>query len=260
MDESRVTGLVVRETDFGDYDKLITLVTAESGKISVTAKGARSLKSKHIPTTQLFAYGTYILKRYKQYWYLADSELSESFFGLRADVAKLALGAYIVDVCEDMSVEDQPDEPLLRLTLNALYALANDVAPREMIKAAFELKAMALGGFCPDLVACSRCGRSEDTEMYLDIMNGALVCPKCRGAYERDKIAAEEEYASNIYSHITPTVLSAMRHIAYTNQKKMLAFDLDGDSLSQLSQVCEKYLLNQMEHGFYSLDFYKSVK
>ena len=174
--------------------------------------------------------------------------------------ATIALAAYIVDVCADLSVEDQPDEPILRLTLNALYALANGVAPASVVKAAFELKAMALGGFCPDLVACSRCGRHEDTEMYLDIMNGALVCPDCRGAYEQKKHAEEEDAASDIYAHITPPVLDAMRHIAYSDQKKMLAFTLDDDSLLGLSQACEKYLLNQMEHGYYSLDFYKSVR
>lgn len=260
MEEIRLSGLVVREVEIGDYDKLITLVTMEAGKVSFTAKGVRSLKSKHIPTTQLYAYGTYILKKYKQYWYLVDSELNEAFWGLRTDIAKLALSAYIADVCADISVEDQPDEPLLRLTLNALYALANDVAPLWRVKAGFELKAMALGGFCPDLVACSRCGRYEGSDMYLDIMNGKLVCPQCRGAYERKKIAEEEDYASGIYSHITPAVLQAMRHIAYADQKKMLAFDLDEDSMKGLSQVCEKYLLNQMEHGYYSLDFYKSVK
>ena len=260
MDEQRVTGLVVRENEFGDYDKLITLVTAELGKITVTAKGARSIKSKHIPTTELFAYGTYILKKYKQYWYIADSELNESFFGLRSDVAKLALAAYIADVCADMTVENQTDEPILRLTLNSLYAIANDIADHALIKAAFELKIMALGGFCPDLVACARCGKSEDTDMYLDIMNGTIVCPECRGAYERKKIAEEEEYASSIYAYITPPVLQAMRFIAYSNQKKMLSFTLDEDSMKVLSNVCEKFLVNQMEHNYYSLDFYKSVK
>jgi hypothetical protein len=40
----------------------------------------------------------------------------------------------------------------------------------------------------------------------------------------------------------------------------MLSFTLDGDSVAGLCLACEKYLLNQMEHGFYSLDFYKSVR
>lgn len=260
MDELRVTGLVVRETEVGDYDKIITLVTAEQGKVSVTVKGVRSMKSKHIPTSALFAYGTYILKKYKTYWYIKDSELIESFYALREDVARLALASYVVDVCSDLSVEDQPDAPILRLTLNTLYAAAKSLAPLDTVKAAFELKAMALGGFCPDLVACSQCGKHENTEMYLDVVNGVLVCPDCRGAYERKKIADEEDTASSVYAHVTPAVLEAMRHIAYSDQKKMLSFSLDPDSAIGLSKVCETYLLNQMEHDYYSLDFYKSVK
>ena len=259
MDELRVTGLVVREVDIGDYDKLLTLVTHETGKISVTVKGARSLKSKHVPTSQLYAYAAYVLKRYKQYYYVADSELIESFYDLRTDVAKLALAAYFADVCSDVSVEDQPDEPILRLTLNALYALARSVAPDTQIKAAFELKAMALAGFCPDLSGCARCQKSEADDMYLDIMNGALVCRDCRGAYERKKTADDEATAS-IYAHISPAVLEAMRRVAYSDQKKLLSFSLDGDSLEEFALVCEKYLVNQMEHDYYSLDFYKSVK
>lgn len=254
-----MTGLVVREVDLGDYDKLITLVTRESGRVSATAKGARSLKSKHIPTTQLYAYGTYILKKYKEYYYVADSELIESFYGVRTDIVKVSLAAYLADICGEISVENMQDEPILRLALNSLYALSRDIAPPDQIKAAYELKAMALGGFCPDLVACSRCGRYENTDMYLDIMGGRLVCPDCRGAYEREK-RMDEDAAANIYAHVTPKVLEAMRHIVYADQKKMLAFTLDGDSLSQLSYVCEKYLVNQMEHDYYSLNFYKSVK
>lgn len=259
MEEIRVSGLVVREVDIGDYDKLITLVTREAGKVSATAKGARSLKSKHIPTTQLYAYGTYILRKYKEYYYVADSELIESFYGVRSDIAKVSLAAYLCDVCGEISVENMQDEPLLRLALNSLYAIANDLAPLDQIRAAYELKAMALGGFCPDLVACARCTRHENTDMYLDIMGGKLVCPDCRGAYEREKLLGEDA-ESSIYVHITPQVLEAMRHIVYSDQKRMLAFSLDEASLSELSLVCEKYLVNQMEHDYYSLEFYKSVR
>lgn len=259
MEELRVTGLVVRETDFGDYDKLITLITKETGKITVTAKGVRSLRSKHIPTTQLYSYSIFVLKKYKSYYYIVDSELSEAFYGLRTDIEKLALAAYIADICADISVENSPDEPLLRLTLNVLYAISEDVAPLDTIKAAYELKALALSGFCPDLVACSRCGKFENTDMYLDIMNGTLVCTDCRGAYQRKKIA-EEDGSADVYAHVPPTVLEAMRHIAYAEQRKLLSFELDPNSLGQLCHVCEKYLLNQMEHDYYSLEFYKSVR
>ena len=68
MTELSVHGLVVRETDVGEYDKILTLVTKEYGKISVTVKGAKSIKSKNIGACQPFAYCTYLLRKTKKYF------------------------------------------------------------------------------------------------------------------------------------------------------------------------------------------------
>lgn len=257
MEEIIVTGLVVRETELGEYDKLITVVTHELGKIFVTGKGVKSLRSKHVPTTQLYTYNTYVLKK-RKYYYIADSEQKESFFGLRSDLERLSLAAYISDICADMAVEGISDEPLLRLTLNALYALSQGKHHHTKIKAAYELKSAALAGLCPDLVACCQCGKYEGVPMYLDVMNGRIVCPDCRGAYESEKLI-EEDATADIYIKISPSVLEAMRFIVYSDQKKLLSFSLEDDGYGELSFVCEKYLLNQLEHDYYSLDFYKKI-
>ena len=69
MDRITVHGLNVRETETGDFDKLITLVTQEMGKITVTGKGVKSIKSKHMVACQPFAYSTFILKKSKSIHY-----------------------------------------------------------------------------------------------------------------------------------------------------------------------------------------------
>ena len=257
MEEITVTGLVVRETPLDEYDKLITVVTHELGKITIKGKGVKSLKSKHVSTTQLYSYNTYVLRK-RKYYYIVDSEHKESFFGLRTELARLALAAYIADICADMAAEENPDEPILRLTLNALYALSQGKYTPSKVKAAFELKSAALSGLCPDLVACCVCGCYEADAMYLDVMNGKIVCPKCRGAYVRGKLI-DEDATADIYIKLSPAVLEAMRYIAYSDQKKMLSFSLDDEDMTELSRACEKYLINQLENDYYSLDFYKKV-
>lgn len=258
MEEIIVHGLVVRETDLNDYDKLLTVITEELGKIYVTGKGVRSLKSKHLSSTQLYSYSIFVVKK-RKYYYIADSELKEAFFELRTDLERLSLCAYIADIAAEMTVENMPDVPLLRLTLNAFYAIARGKHPLSKIKAAYELKAAALEGVCPDLVACTVCGKFEGQSMYLDVMNGRLVCPSCRVAYEREKHFTQDDETADIYLKISPAVLDAMRYIAYSDQKKMLSFLLEEEMLDELSHVCEKYLVNQLEHSFSSLDFYKSI-
>ena len=117
MELTNVRGLVVKETPVGEYDKLLTVVTEEMGRITVSGKAIRSLKSKHMPATQLFCYSSFTLKKSHGYYYISDSALIESFYGIRLDLDRLALASYLCDVAAEMAVEGVGDEELLRLTL-----------------------------------------------------------------------------------------------------------------------------------------------
>ena len=258
MDRITVHGLNVRETETGDYDKIMTLVTAELGKITVTGKGVKSLKSKHMVACQPFAYSTFVLKKSKKFWYIEESESIDCFFGLRSDLDRLSLAAYVCDVLCDVSVENAPDPEMLRLTLNILYAIANksDVS-LSLIKAAFEFRAACECGFCPDLSQCDVCEKDVAGDVYLDVMNGRLLCSECKPRAEKEEALIEG--TARLYYIITRDVLSALRYIATCPQPKLLSFSVGEDDLYLLGRVCEGYLINHLEHPFSTLDFYKSI-
>lgn len=259
MEQICVHGLVVREVQTGEYDKLLTVVTEEMGRICISGKGVRSLKSRHMPSTQLFCYSSFVLRQSHGYFYISDSTLKESFFGLRMDLNRLALASYLCDITAEMAVEGVGDAELLRLTLNTLYALANhQKIPLTQLKAAFELRCAAIEGFKPNLVACDICSAYQDQTMYLDVMNGRLLCRNCLSTVRRTEDVTDEGTA-HIYLRLTPAVLEAMRYTIYASEKRYLLFSLHEDELPMYASVCEKYLLNHMEHGFYSLEFYKSL-
>lgn len=258
MERITVRGLNVRETETGDYDKIITLVTQEYGKITVTGKGVKSLKNKNMPACQPFAYSTFVLKKSKKFWYIEESELIECFFGLRDDLDRLSLAAYICDVLCDVSVEGAADFQLLRLTLNTLYAISNRKSEEmRKIKAAFELRACAQIGFLPDLSGCDVCGCDITADVYLDVMNGRLLCPECKPRAEKEEEMIEG--TARLYYIITCPTLNAMRYIVSCPQEKLLAFSLAEDDMYLLSRVTEGYLVNHLEHPFATLEFYKSI-
>ncbi|MDD6094480.1 MAG: DNA repair protein RecO [Clostridia bacterium] len=258
MERINVHGLNVRETDVGESDKIITLVTEEYGRLTVTAKGVRSLRSKNMVACQPFAFANYVLRRSKKYFYVEETELIDCFFNLRADLDKLSLAAYVCDVCCDVSVENQPDPELLRLTLNTLYAISNKDMPLQKIKAAFEFRCSAVCGFCPDLSQCDRCGKETHPKMYLDVMNGRLLCGDCKPFTEREEIM-EDNGTARLYYLLSEDVLAAMRYIAEAPAAKFLSFNIDEDGLYLLEKYSEGYLVNHLEHGFGTLDFYKSI-
>ena len=110
MEQLHVRGLVVRENQMGEYDKLLTVITEELGRITVSGKGVRSLKSKHMPATQIFCYSDFVLRQSHGYYYISDSALLESFFHLRMDLNKLALASYLCDIAAEFAVEGVGDE------------------------------------------------------------------------------------------------------------------------------------------------------
>lgn len=268
MERLTVKGLVLRETPVGDNDKLLTLLTAERGKMTVSGRGVRSLRSRHMASTQQFCYASYTLVKSKSiYPYISDSELIESFFGLRGNIERLAFASYVCEVADHVSVEENGDVDLLRLVLNTLYAASAGKKQIALIKAAFELRCAAVLGMCPDLSCCSVCGVKEAQLFYLDIFEGNLVCPDCmarRPSAEKDADGDGSSYQprggyQRPVSIVTPEILNAMRYAIGSDIAKFLSFTLTDDALISFGDIAERHLLHQLGCSFRTLEFYKSL-
>ncbi len=255
-----VDGLVIRESTSGENDKRLTLLTPDRGRIHVLAKGARSLKSKYMNSTPLFTYGNYEITQRGEHAWLAGASVTESFYGIRNDIERLALATYVVDVVHELSGEDVGAYDMLRLALNTLFAIANDIKPRPLIKAVFEFRAMTMSGYLPDLSACCVCGKPRAAYMYLDIMNGELKCAECLHSLEVRKPVAEDERAeARVLSPLGSGALAAARYVAEAPLERLLSFTPEDVAVSELARMSETYLLHHIEHNFSSLDFYHNV-
>ena len=177
MTTLEVKGLVIRITDMKESDRLITIFTEQMGIVSAMAKGARSLKSRQMASTMQFCYGNFVLYKRGEYYWIKESELIESFFGLRSSLEGLALATYITEVLADVAVAEA-ERDLLRLSLNSLYAISEQKYSLEKIKAAFEIRCASIIGFMPDVVACDSCGEKLG-DFFFDIMGGRIKCYSC---------------------------------------------------------------------------------
>lgn len=255
-----VDGLVIRENEVGENDKRIVLLTPDRGRISVLAKGARSLRSKYMNSAALFTYGNYEITERGEHAWLAGASVTEAFYGIRNEIERLALASYVVDVVYDLSGESEQASDMLRLALNILFAIANDCKPRPLIKAVFELRAMAMSGYLPDLGECCVCGKPRASYMYLDVMNGEMKCAECLHTAELKRLPAEDEMMSaRILSPMGSGTLAAARYILEAPLERLLSFVPEEHTVSELARMSETYLLHHLERGFSSLDFYHTV-
>ena len=144
-----VEGIVLRETETKEADKILTVLTKSEGKLTVIARGARRKNSRTAAAAELLAYSEMTLFQRGKWSILDEASTIELFSGVRQDIELLALGSYFADLSELLSQEDVPAPELLSLLLNALYALGTLRRDPEQVKAAFELRILTLSGFAP---------------------------------------------------------------------------------------------------------------
>lgn len=240
--------LVLRETKYKEADRILTLLTDTDGKITAKARGALRKSSKLSAATQQLTYSEMTLFGNKGRYTVNEASIKEPFTGLRTDIAKFALGSYFAECLDALTVEDQPDAPMLQLGLNSLYALSNDLHEPEKIKAVFEIRLMCLSGYEPDLSACAVCGREEPEEPILSLESGCTICRRCRQAKLGDAVPL-----------CTPS-LAALRYAVNAAPKQIFSFRLDGEPMKTFASATEKYLLANTDRSFATLDYWKKIR
>lgn len=238
-------GLVIREQTIGESDRLVTLLTADFGIIKAFVRRAKQMKSKMNSATALFAYSNFTLYKTKDAFTVDDASPIEVFFELRRDIDRLSLAQYFAQLAYEMSAQEQPEEELLRLTLNSLHLLCRGEKNIFQIKAVFELRAMCIGGYMPSVLACDNCGTYETPTMYFDTLEGKIYCENC---------PKSEALA------VPKTVITAVRFICLTEPAKIFAFSLSDENIKLLGELAEKYTLSRVQRKLSALEFFKGLQ
>ena len=235
-------GIVLREVQYKETDKILTVLARGQGKVTVKARGCRRKNSPLAAGSQLLVYSDMTWFEYQGRWTLQEAATLQEFRGVREDLTRLALGTYFAEVCEAVAVEGEDNPELLSLLLNSLYALDTLKKPPELVRAAFDWRCMAIAGYAPSLDGCAVCGE-EPRQPRLNLTAGVVTCADCGGG-----------------AALTAEMLAAARHAVYGDPKRLFSFRLPPEQFPHFASVASDYLTTQLERGFRTLDFYHSVK
>ena len=217
-------GLILRETETKETDKILTVLTAEMGKIPVIARGARRKNSRLAAACQLFAWSEMTLYKRGNWYYLDSADPEELFAGLQKDLVRFALAAYLAELTEFVTGEENPAPELLRLLLNGLYALAKLNKDPALVKPAFTFRLLALAGFEPMIDGCAVCGAETALSPVLDVVQGVVHCRKCGGP-------GGESFP------LSAACMTALEHILHGSDRKLYSFTLMPEDLDRKSVV-----------------------
>lgn len=235
-----VTGMVLSTMPIGDYDKRLSILTLQKGRISVFVRGAKRPNSPFLGCSQPFCFGDFTLYQSRSSYYVAKAEIQNYFGELRSGLEQVSYGLYFCELAEVMTEEENDAKSILKLLYQSLRALSKGTIPAVLIRRIYELKLLYLEGQGPQVFECVHCKATNDLKAF-SIRRGGMLCETCA----KTEAAAQKIKESTRYT---------LQFICTTPIEKLYCFTLKEDIRKEFSSLVETYRREYVEYKLKSLD------
>ena len=261
MSHESIDGFILRTDDYKDNNRYLSVLTA-SGRITLLAKGSKSIKGDQMAISQPFVYGNFEYYERGEFNILKSGVCHRNFHAVSEDLQRYYFACYVCDLIHELSDEGEAADELLRLTLNTMHAVEKKLYPLPLIKGALELRAAALSGYSPDLFACAECGTRDAESFYLHVMNGYLICGDClKHSGERQKTHANEVRAAETIVMLSPAACAAVRYCLGAPLNRLFSFSLEEkEDLDAFAKLAQTYILSHLGRSFRTLELYDAIR
>ena len=241
-----VSGIVTRYVNYRENDRIHSIFTIERGRVDAKARGCRRPTSPLLPAAQPFVYGEFELFAGKDKFTLNQASVRESFFPVREDIERYAIGSSMLQLAHEAAQEGAPNGALFSLLYHALSFLAyGEIVPEDLFLC-FLARYLNAIGYCPAITACAQCGRDirGDAHVYYAAGAGGAVCAACAsGARE-----------------VSKTALEALRRMLRLEDDGMRRVRLTEGLRRELSAMLLSQVETSLEYGVHALSFYTDLR
>ena len=239
----RTRAVILRRRNYSDADRIVTVFTPDLGKRFLIAKGARKTTSRKAGHLELFNHANLLVAQARTWDIITECVTVESFLCLRADLDSIGRAAYICELVDAFTAEDDESHLLWELLLLCLRELNAGTDGGDLLLRWFELSLLSLMGFQPQLFDCLGCGDELlPDKNYLHLQAGGVYCPDCGLALQSTE-------------PIAPDVLKILRHLTRTHWPELRSLQLRQSTARAVENILHRYLVNVLERRLKSADF-----
>lgn len=233
-----LTGMVLSAVPVGEYDKRITLLTKERGKIAAFARGARRPNNPLIAASNPFAFGKFRAYEGRNSYTVVKAEISNYFRELALDMEGACYGFYFMEIADYYTRENIEEIHMLKLLYQSLRALEKKSLDNRLVRRIFELKTMVVNGEYPNVFSCMKC-KSEDHLMYFHVNSGGTLCEQCG------------KTAHALY--LDQSTLYTLQYIITAKIEKLYTFAVSAQVLQNLEKILDSYMGYYIDQKFHAL-------
>ena len=238
----RTEAIILKRTNFGEADRLLTLYTREFGKLKAIAKGARKPQSRKTGHVELFMRTRFLLAEGRDLYIITQAEMIEAYPALREDLVRTTYASYVVELLDRFTVEEDANRDIYRLLAKALGWLG-EADDMRLPTRTYELRLLGLTGFQPQLFQCVSCTEPvQEQDQFFSAELGGLLCPNCRPA---DRSAKP----------ITAVAVKVLRYLQTRPWDTVKSLQLKRPLHTELETLMHAYLTHILERNLKSVAF-----
>ena len=175
----RTEGLILHHKEFGEADRLLIVFSPHMGRLRLLAKGARKLTSRKAGHVEPLTHVSLLVARGQSLDIVSQADTLEPFRSLHEDLDSVGLAYYVAEMVSRFTEEGDENQALFELTLDTLGRLEEEDVDRQLVVRFFELRALGLLGYQPQLFFCVDCQKQlEPVTNYFIPAAGGVACPQ----------------------------------------------------------------------------------
>jgi len=196
--------LLLRKTPYRDSDYILSLFTKELGKISGIARNAKNSMKRFGARLEPFVHISVNLKETgREFKLIQDTDTIQVFSSFTEDIELFTFGSLLLETTDVLIPRESPNEEMFELLINALENMNFKESPLPIVLQ-FQLQALSISGYEPNLYTCAKCQEPIERDSYFSINGGGAVCFKCAGdkknglIFSKDFLLDRELMESNL--------------------------------------------------------------
>lgn len=234
-----LTGMVLNVMPIGEYDRRVTILTKERGKITAFARGARRPTSQLLAATGPFSFGEFECYRGRSTYNLLRAGIQNYFRDLSLDPTGACYGFYFLEMADYYAQENNDEKDLLKLLYQSMRALESSALDNRLVRRIFELKVLQIEGEVPNFFSCQSCGKKEDLRFFSMGRQG-MICKDC------------ERHPADL--PLVESALYTMQYVVSSKIEKLYNFAVSDEVLSIFDRIMNRYFAVHIPHKFKSPD------
>ena len=235
-------GIVLRATNYKESDKILSIFSLELGKISATLKGCRKPNAKLKFAGMPFCFAEFELVKKGDFFTVTNVTEIESFFGITSDFDKLWYATSVLECCEVVINQNEPNTKLFLDCLKVLKGFCFESLDSKILLIKFLTELFACTGYEIETTKCKKCDAVLHHDIFFDFNLSSFVCSLCR----------DENTVK-----ILPAEYSAFKIINQTEFEKLSSIKLKSDILDTLIHILSTNFTAKFGHNIKSLKILK---